>query len=338
MLTSRSRRPCRYCRTARLLLDNHARAFISKFCTFELLNYERHSVCALISITVHEAFLNKVEALTSLGFMLLTDVLWSISEACLFEEVEFWALVESRVAIVFVGIQKLHRFLIFRNTKLIKFVYKFFLLLASDLTMSIRCLVVMLLARIVSIMTVSTSFAASTSVLIGFLLIVTTTIIATISTSPTSSLIVVLRLLILARVAIIGAIVIMMTSTIRLLPIALLLLAARIRILVLLLLGLLDLLPGLVEIFMALTTWGILHSRALTVLRLLVALVATVVEVAIPATLTSSATNSSAIPTFWWTILLVLLRWLLLLRLLLLHDLLFVLPATSATSLNTTTA
>ena len=83
---------------------------------------------AFIPIAKHEALLDEVKAFARLSFMLLADVLWSVSEAGLFQEVVLGALEESWVAVVFIGIEKLHRLAILFNSKFVELVKSILLL------------------------------------------------------------------------------------------------------------------------------------------------------------------------------------------------------------------
>ena len=60
---------------------------------------------AFVPISIQEAFLHEVKTLAGLSLVLLSDVLGSVAKAGLFEEVELGALIETRIAIVFVGKQ-----------------------------------------------------------------------------------------------------------------------------------------------------------------------------------------------------------------------------------------
>ena len=58
----------------------HPRAFIAIVSAFELLQNLGRGICGFVPISVHEAFLDIVEALARLCLMLLADVLRGVSE------------------------------------------------------------------------------------------------------------------------------------------------------------------------------------------------------------------------------------------------------------------
>ena len=59
--------------------------------------------------------------------MLLSDVLWRVTELRLLQEVELWTLVETRVTIVLVREEQLHLIFVLCDAKLVKFVNQLFL-------------------------------------------------------------------------------------------------------------------------------------------------------------------------------------------------------------------
>lgn len=115
--------------TSGLLLDleDHSRAFIPILHTVEPLNNVRGGIGAFIPVSKEEAFLNEIKALGRLSFMLLANVLWSVTETCLFEEIEFRTLIEAWVAIVFVRIEQLHWLLVPSDAQFVQFVNEVFL-------------------------------------------------------------------------------------------------------------------------------------------------------------------------------------------------------------------
>ena len=76
----------------------------------------------IISVAIQEALLDEVKAFASFCFVLLSYMLWSVSETGLFEKVVLRALVKTRVAVVFVGAEELHRIVVLSNSQLIKLV------------------------------------------------------------------------------------------------------------------------------------------------------------------------------------------------------------------------
>ena len=103
-------------------VDNHAGALITIVSTLKLLEYQWRSFNLIISVAIQEALLDEVKAFARFCLMLLSYMLWSVSETGLFEKVVLRALVKPRVAVVFVGAEELHWIVVFSNSQLIKLV------------------------------------------------------------------------------------------------------------------------------------------------------------------------------------------------------------------------
>ena len=95
-----------------LNLDDHSRALITILSALKLLNDDRCSTSAFIPISIKKTFLHKVKAFARFSFMLLSDMLWSVSKAGLFKEIELWTLIEAWIAVIFVGMKQLHGLLV----------------------------------------------------------------------------------------------------------------------------------------------------------------------------------------------------------------------------------
>ena len=106
----------------RVDMDNHTGALITIVSTLKLLEYQWRSFDLIISVAIQEALLDEVKAFASFCLVLLSYMLWSVSKAGLFEKVVLRALVEARVAIVFVGAEELHWIVVLSHSQLIKLI------------------------------------------------------------------------------------------------------------------------------------------------------------------------------------------------------------------------
>ena len=76
----------------------------------------------IISVTIEKALLHEIEAFASLCLVLLSYMLWSVSETGFFEKIVLGALIKTRVAVVFVCTEELHRIVVLSNSKFVKLV------------------------------------------------------------------------------------------------------------------------------------------------------------------------------------------------------------------------
>ena len=127
----------------RVDVDDHARALIAVVSALKLLKHQWRGFNLVISVAIEKALLDKVEAFASFCLMLLSYMLWSVSETGLFEKVVLGALVKARVAVVFVSTKELHRIVVLSNSELVKLVQ--------------RVLMVTMLFRILGVVMVSTT-------------------------------------------------------------------------------------------------------------------------------------------------------------------------------------
>lgn len=100
-------------------MHHHSRAFVAVLSALELLEHQGHRVVLIVPIVVHEAFLDEVETLAGFSLMLLSYVLGSVSETGLFEEVILGALVKTRIFVVEVSVQELHRLFVVSDAELV---------------------------------------------------------------------------------------------------------------------------------------------------------------------------------------------------------------------------